>query len=350
MKMLQLRNARADLHCGVRLPSFAQDHSGEPFMRSIRRHAKALLGATALAFMPPLTAVLAQPAQAPAAQAPGAAAAPARGGRGGGRGGPAETWYINKVDKVVYTPPNRPIWRQADLLKMHAGQNNWSQPILKDDYQEVSYNSAAPGTKFIPRMHNETDTVIFVMKGQVHFTVEGQEPVTATRGGIVNILNDTIYSYDVTGSENALFIILQPRGTRTEYPTADAPPPPVAGTTLNKVSFAHRPGKYTGNNKLYFNLFDAIAKCQPTGGVVDEEHLFVNPLTGFVHPEEYTAKCPPGSPGSVRGGGATTAPSTRTALSGICISACANGGWCRRAPSMAALKRPANSTPWKAMS
>ena len=168
-------------------------------MRTVHHHAKALLAASALVLTLPLTAVLAQPAQAPAAQAP-AAAAPARGGRGGGRGaGPAETWYVNKADKVVYTPPNKPIWRLADLLAAHRGQNNWQQQVLKDDYQEVTYNSAAPGTKFIPRMHNETATVFFIMKGEVRFTVEGQEPVTTTRGGIVNILNDTIYSYEVTG-------------------------------------------------------------------------------------------------------------------------------------------------------
>ena len=279
-------------------------------MRSFRHHTGAVLAATVLIAALPVAAVLAQPAPAPAAQtpAPGAPAA-GRGGRGGrGGGAPAETWYINKVDAVVYTPPNRPIWRQADLLAMHRGQNNWSQEVLKDDLQVVTYNSAAPGTKFIPRMHNETATVFFIMKGQVRFTVEGQAPVTTTRGGIVNILNDTIYSYEVLGSENALFINLNPLGVRTEYPTTGPPPPAVPGTTLTKVSFAHRPGTYTGNNKLYFNLFDAIANCQPTGGVVNEDHLFVNPLTGFVNTAEYTSKCPPGSPGSVRGGAASTAP------------------------------------------
>jgi mannose-6-phosphate isomerase-like protein (cupin superfamily) len=273
----------------------------------LHRHAKALLTACVLAAALPVTVVLAQPAQGPAAQAPATPAAGGRGGRGG-RGSPTETWYVHKSDKVVYTPPNKPIWRLADLLAAHRGQNNWSEPVLKDDYQQVTYNSAAPGTKVIPRMHNETATVFFIMRGAMRFTVEGQEPVTATRGGIVTILNDTIYSYEVTGAENALFINLNPRGVRTEYPGTEAPPPPLAGTTVTKVSFVHRPGKYTGNNKLYFNLFDAIAKCQPTGSVVDIDHIFVNPLTGFVHPEEYTAKCPPGSPGSVRGGAASTAP------------------------------------------
>ena len=186
-------------------------------MLIFRNNAKALLAATALLAILPATIALAQPAQGPAAQTP--AQAPAQGGAAGGRGGrgggaPAETWYINKENAVVYTPPNRPLWKLSELLAMHRGQNNWSQDVLKDDLQIVTYNSAAPGTKFIPRLHNETATVFFIMKGNVHFNVEGQDPVTATRGGIVNILNDTIYSYDVEGSENALWINLNPLGVQ----------------------------------------------------------------------------------------------------------------------------------------
>ena len=248
----------------------------------------------------------AQPADgAPAAGAPAAAAAPARGGRGGRGGAPAETWYVNKKDAVVYQAPNKPLWKLADLLKMHAGKSNWTQEVLKDDLQDVFYNSAAPGTKFIPRLHNETDAVFVVMKGEVHFTVEGQEPVTATRGGVVNIKADTVYSYEVTGSDNALWININPLGFRTEYPTSEPPPPAEKGKTLTKVSFAHKPHPYTGNNKLYFNLFDAISKCQPTGTVVNEDHIFINPLTGYVDPSEYNARCPQQP---VRGGAASTAP------------------------------------------
>jgi mannose-6-phosphate isomerase-like protein (cupin superfamily) len=243
------------------------------------------------------------PAAGPAAAPDGAPARPAR----AGRGAPAETWYVNKKDSVVYKAPNRPLWKLADLLKMHAGKSNWSQPILKDELEDVTYNSGAPGTKFIPRMHNQTPTVFFIMRGEVHFAVEGQDPVTATRGGIVNIMANTIYSYEVSGSDNALWININPLGFRTEYPTTEPPPPAQKGATLTKVAFAHRPGAYTGNNKLYFNLFDAIAKCQPTGGVVNDDHIHASPLTGFVNTAEYTSKCPNG-PGTIRGGAASTAP------------------------------------------
>jgi hypothetical protein len=153
------------------------------------------------------------------------------------------------------------------------------------------------------------------MRGEVHFTVEGQDPVTATRGGIVNIMANTIYSYDVTGSENALWIEINPLGYRIEYPSTEPPPPPIKGTTLTKVAFQHRPGAYTGNNKLYFNLFDAIAKCQPTGGIVNDDHIHASPLTGFVNASEYNSKCPNG-PGTVRSGAASTAPFDKNATFG----------------------------------
>jgi mannose-6-phosphate isomerase-like protein (cupin superfamily) len=222
-----------------------------------------------------------EPAAAPAPAAPGAAG---RGGRANRP--PPEMFYINKTKGGIYTPPMRPLWKLSDLLQMHAGQNNWSQQIIKDNLQDVTYNSAAPGTKVIPRMHMETATVFVVIKGEMHFTVEGQQPVTATRGGIVNILSNTIYSYDVEGSQNALWVELHPLWYQTEYPATEPPPPALPGTDVVKVSFPRTPSPYTGNNKLYFNLFDALAACQPVGNVVIDEHIYVNPLLGYVNPAD----------------------------------------------------------------
>src|ERR1700761_8827772 len=115
---------------------------------------------------------------------------------GGGRGGPAEYWWVNKTEGGVYKPPMRPLWRLADLKKMHEGQSNWSQQIILDPEQDATYNSAAPGTKFTPRIHPDTPTVFVVIAGQVNFDVEGQQPVTATRGSIINIMKTTIFSYE----------------------------------------------------------------------------------------------------------------------------------------------------------
>ena len=47
-------------------------------------------------------------------------------------------------------------------------------------------------------MHPDTPTLFVVVAGQIRFDVEGQQPVTATRGSLVNIMKTTLYSYDVT--------------------------------------------------------------------------------------------------------------------------------------------------------
>jgi len=108
--------------------------------------------------------------------------------------GPAEYWWVNKTEGGVYKAPNRPLWRLADLKKMHAGQNNWSQQIVLDPEQDATYNSAAPGTKFGSRLHPDTPTVFVVVAGEMNFTVEGQQPVKATRGSIVNIMKTMPFS------------------------------------------------------------------------------------------------------------------------------------------------------------
>jgi hypothetical protein len=109
-------------------------------------------------------------------------------------GGPAENWWVNKTEGGVYKKPMRPLWKLADLKKMHAGQASWSEQIILDPEQDATYNSAVPGTKFTPRMHPDTPTVFVVVAGEMHFNVEGQQPVTATRGSIVNIMKTTVFS------------------------------------------------------------------------------------------------------------------------------------------------------------
>ena len=59
----------------------------------------------------------------------------------GARGGAAQTWWVHKTKGGVYPPPMRPLWKLADLKKMHAGQNNWSEQIIKDPEQDATYNS-----------------------------------------------------------------------------------------------------------------------------------------------------------------------------------------------------------------
>jgi mannose-6-phosphate isomerase-like protein (cupin superfamily) len=164
---------------------------------------------------------------------------------GGGRGGPPEYWWVNKTEGGVYKSPMRPLWRLSDLKRMHAGQDNWSQQIILDPEQDATYDSAAPGTHFTPRLHPDAPTVFVVVAGEVNFTVEGQQPVTATRGSIVNIMKTTLFSYDVAGSQNALWVEVNPTNYKTVYPADGPQPAATSGRKVVKVSFPHQPGAYT---------------------------------------------------------------------------------------------------------
>jgi quercetin dioxygenase-like cupin family protein len=220
--------------------------------------------------------------------------------QGGGRGGPPEYWWVNKTDGGVYKPPLRPLWRLADLVKMHAGQNNWTEQIVLDPEQDATYNSAAPAAHFTPRLHPDTPTVFVVVAGEMHFTVEGQQPVTATRGSIINIMKTTLFSYDVAGSRNALWVEINPANYKTVYPADGPQPAPANAGQIVKVQFPHQPGAYSAPNQLHWNTFDdGIAKCTPLGPKVLDDHIFVSPLLGYVNPADN--KCGTGR-GNIGGG------------------------------------------------
>jgi mannose-6-phosphate isomerase-like protein (cupin superfamily) len=215
-------------------------------------------------------------------------------------GGAAETWWVNKTRGGVYNPPMRPLWRRSDLKQMHAGQNNWQEQIIRDPEQDATYNSAAPGSRFGLRLHPDTPTVFVVITGEVRFSIEGQQAVTATRGSIVNIMKTTLFSYEVAGSQDALWVEVNPANYKTVYPAAGPQPAPAGGGQIVKVSFNHTPAAYAPPNQFHWNLFDdGFGKCAPAGPRVMDDHLFASPLIGYVNPADN--KCP-GGRGNVGGG------------------------------------------------
>lgn len=246
-------------------------------MRSVR-HAILLGGAAAAAAL----AAFGAGAQTPAAPAGAAPAAPAR--------APAEPWWVEKTQGGVYKAPMRPLWKLADLKKLHAGKANWQQQIILDPEQDASYNSAAPGTKFGQRIHPDTPTVFVVIAGEVKFDVEGQQPVTAKRGSIINIMKTTVFSYEATGSENALWVEVNPTNYKTLYPAAGPQPQAKIGGQVIKVAFGHTPAPYDGINQLHYNTFDGIARCDKPGARVRDDHLFASPLLGWVNADDNPCK------------------------------------------------------------
>jgi len=199
----------------------------------------------------------------------------------------------------------RPLWKLSDLKRMHAGQNTWQEQIIKDPEQDVTYNSSAPATRFGLRLHPDTPTVFVVIAGELRFSVEGQQPVTATRGSIVNIMKTTLFSYEAAGTQNALWVEVNPANYRTVFPASGPQPPRASSGQIVKVSFNHTPGAYSPPNQLHWNLFDdGFGKCAPAGPRVMDDHIFASPLIGYVNPADNNC---PGGRGNV-GGGPTQGP------------------------------------------
>src|SRR5204863_7884089 len=100
---------------------------------------------------------------------------------------------------------------------------------------------------------------------------------------IVNIMKTTLFSYEVVGGQNALWIEVSPANYKTVYPASGPQPPPASGSQIVKVSFNHTPGTYAPPNQLHWNLFDdGFGKCAPAGPRVLDDHLFASPLIGYV--------------------------------------------------------------------
>jgi hypothetical protein len=96
-------------------------------------------------------------------------------------------------------------------------------------------------------------------------------------------MKSTLFSFDVAGAQNALWVEVNPANYKTVYPTSGAAPTPKSGGQIVKVAFGHTPTPYTSNNRLMVNTFDDyIAKCQ-TGAAVVDDHIWASPLLGYVN-------------------------------------------------------------------
>ncbi len=199
---------------------------------------------------------------------------------------PASTYWVMKTKGGVYIPPNKPLTKLSDLKAKHAGQATWTELVVKDPDIQAEYNSAAPGTKVSRHMHPDTGDILVVIDGEMRFDIEGQEPVAAVRGSIVNILKSTFFSYEVTGSNPALWVDVNPANFKTLYPGDGPAPPAMPGTEMVKVSFGRTPPAYVAPNMPHWNLFEAAKAGAPASVRVVEDHLFASPIYGYADPND----------------------------------------------------------------
>jgi mannose-6-phosphate isomerase-like protein (cupin superfamily) len=88
----------------------------------------------------------------------------------------------------------------------------------------------------------------------------------ATRGSLVNIPRQTIYSVETVGTAPSLRFVLNVAGAKTLYPQEGEPPAAVPGTTWTPVRINRRPGGYDEFNQPHVNIHQAAAKNEKYSG------------------------------------------------------------------------------------
>lgn len=179
---------------------------------------------------------------------------------------PTGAWAPKPTITAGYVPPQKPWVKLSELKAKHKGESNWRELLVDDGRLTAEYFSEAPGTKVGPRFHPDTREWFAVVEGEVRVEIEGQAPMTATRGSLINIPRQTIYSLETIGSTPSLRFVVNVARAKTLYPQATSPPPAAAGTAWVPITINRTPGRYDEFNQPHLNIHEAAAKNEKYAG------------------------------------------------------------------------------------
>ena len=179
---------------------------------------------------------------------------------------PTAAWAPKPIATPAYPPGHRPWVKLADLRARHKGDASWAETIVDDGRLSGEYYAAAPGTKIARRFHPDTREWFAVVEGEVRVEIEGQAPFTATRGSLVNIPRQTIYSLETIGPAPSLRWVVNVARARTLFPQDVEPPAAVAGTAWVPVTINRTAGRYDEFNQPHLNIHEAAAKNEKYAG------------------------------------------------------------------------------------
>jgi quercetin dioxygenase-like cupin family protein len=200
-------------------------------------------------------------------------------------GGPQNqiVWSPKATKPGDWTPPHKPHTKLADLLAKHKGKADWVEPIVDDDTLHADYISMAPGTSTPKRMNADTREWWVVQDGQIRFTIDGQEPILASKGYIVQVPYRTMYTLETVGDKPSLRLEVNIARARKMYPIESAKPAPVDGMEFVRARVAGR-GAYEAPNKPFVDFNAVMAGTDKTRGFVVDDRGFANIILGRGQP------------------------------------------------------------------
>jgi mannose-6-phosphate isomerase-like protein (cupin superfamily) len=178
-----------------------------------------------------------------------------------------------------WTGVHRPLTKLADVLARHAGQADWAETIVDDESLFAQWISMGPGRQTPRRMNGDTREWWIVQSGSLRFTVEGREPVVASKGVMVQVPYRTFYQIENVGAEPALRFEVNVTRARKLYPM-DGVPAPAHGVDYVPTRVTGGRGVLGAQNRAVVDFSRVAAGDEPGGAFVTDDRSFANIIIG----------------------------------------------------------------------
>jgi len=184
-----------------------------------------------------------------------------------------------KATSPGWTGVQRPHTKLQDVLTRHKGQTDWAETVVDDESLFAQWISMAPGQKTPRRMNGDTREWWVVQAGSLRFTVEGREPVIATKGVMVQVPYRTLYQIENVGSEPALRFEVNVTRARKLYPV-DETPVPLPGFEFVKTRVDGGRGELDAQNRPVVDFNKVVSGDERGGAFVTDDRSFANIIIG----------------------------------------------------------------------
>jgi mannose-6-phosphate isomerase-like protein (cupin superfamily) len=137
----------------------------------------------------------------------------------------------------------------------------------------------APGQKTPRRMNGDTREWWIVQSGTLKFTVEGREPVVATKGFMVQVPYRTLYQIENVGTDPALRFEVNVTRARKLYPL-DETPTPLPGFEYVPTRVTGGVGTLDAQNRPVVDFAKVVSGEERGGSFVVDDRSFANIIIG----------------------------------------------------------------------
>jgi mannose-6-phosphate isomerase-like protein (cupin superfamily) len=184
-----------------------------------------------------------------------------------------------KATPPGWTGVHHPHTKLSDVLGRHKNQADWAETIVDDESLNAQWISMGPGHKTPRRMNGDTREWWIVQSGTLRFTVDGREPVVATKGVMVQVPYRTLYQIENVGTDAALRFEVNVARARKLYPV-DETAVPLPGFQYVKTRVDGGPGVLDAQNRPVVDFNKVIAGQERGGAFVTDDRSFANIIMG----------------------------------------------------------------------